>query len=133
MQQRDSDVVGRLTIMLGLGLGLPVTRFALLKLNLTPILTLTLLTLLTLLNLLLTKLFNYGITGNIHSWFCDYLSDRKQYVCISGISSDLGKISCGVPQGSVLGPLLFLANVNSRSRSLYAIARPSVCLSSVCL
>jgi len=40
---------------------------------------------------ILLKLFNYGIIGNIHSGFCDYLSDRKQYVCISGINSDLGK------------------------------------------
>ena len=68
--------------------------------------------------ILLTKLFNYGIRGNIHSWFCDYLADRKQYVCISGINSDLDKISSGVPQGSVLGPLLFLLYVNDIGRSI---------------
>ena len=62
--------------------------------------------------ILLAKLYHYGIRGNVYEWFKDYLSDRKQYVCISGINSELGNISCGVPQGSVLGPLLFLVYVN---------------------
>jgi len=63
-------------------------------------------------NILLTKLFNYRIRRNIHSSFCDYLSYRKQYVFISGVSSDLDNITCLVPQSSVLGPLLFLLCVN---------------------
>ena len=41
-------------------------------------------------------------------WFQSYLSDRKQYVDIDGKPSDLLDITCGVPQGSVLRPLLFL-------------------------
>ena len=52
-------------------------------------------------NILLAKLANFGIRGIVYNWFKDYLNDRKQYVCISGTNSECGKITCGVPQGSV--------------------------------
>ena len=58
--------------------------------------------------ILLKKLRHYGMRDNMLDWFQSYLSDRKQYVDINGKSSDLLDITCGVPQGSVLGPLLFL-------------------------
>ena len=57
---------------------------------------------------LLSKLEHYGIRGCALDWFKSYLSQRKQYLSINGHNSDLLTVKCGVPQGSVLGPLLFL-------------------------
>ena len=63
-------------------------------------------------DILLNKLNHYGIRGIALSWFQNYLSDRNQYVCINGCNSELLPITCGVPQGSILGPLLCLIYVN---------------------
>ena len=54
----------------------------------------------------LHKLQMYGIRGIVLDQFQDYLTDRQQIVTIANNVSDLGSITCGVPQGSVLGPLL---------------------------
>ena len=62
--------------------------------------------------LLLDKLHAYGIRGNIWTWFRSYLSNRFQFVCYDGIQSTIQSISCGVPQGSILGPLLFIIYMN---------------------
>ena len=62
--------------------------------------------------ILFKKLERLGICGSTLKWFKSYLSERKQFVSIDGVLSDLLEILIGVPQGSILGPILFLIYVN---------------------
>ena len=62
--------------------------------------------------ILIDKLKYYGITGTPLCWFMGYLSNRTQYVEINNVISSRSTISTGVPQGSILGPLLFFIYMN---------------------
>ena len=69
-------------------------------------------------NILLRKLDYNGIRGIANEWFCSYLKKRKQFVSIQNNMSSIKGILTGVPQGSVLGPLLFLIYINDLHKSI---------------
>jgi len=70
--------------------------------------------------ILLKKMKSFGFSDKTIDWFKNYLSNRKQYVVLDNTSSSFMSIKTGVPQGSILGPLLFLLYVNDLSSSTQA-------------
>ena len=67
--------------------------------------------------ILLRKLEHYGIRGVAKKYFKSYLTNQKQFVTIGIIASEQKSVTCGVPPGSVLGPLLFLLYINDFNKA----------------
>ena len=63
-------------------------------------------------DILLWKLNQYGIRGHANDFFHSYLTGRRQHTCVNGVCSETRELTCGVPQGSVLGPLFFILYMN---------------------
>ena len=62
--------------------------------------------------ILFDKHDHYGVRGVAKQWLSTYLCNRKQYVCFNGMNLSYSTVTCGVPQGSILGPTLFIMYIN---------------------
>ena len=69
-------------------------------------------------SVLMKKLRAYGVRGKSGDWFESYLTNRKQFCSLNGLHSKAKKVTCGIPQGSCLGPLLFIIYLNDLEECL---------------
>ena len=78
-------------------------------------------------SILLTKLRGYGLTGPVLCWFEDYLNGRMRRVVVDGATSGWSPVTSGVPQGGILGPLLFIIFINDLPEFIENDTKPFLC------